>query len=118
MSPKFVTFLFLSIILLFFISNTLRVSAALNVDAFKKSPPQKNIIHQNREGKFEPNSSPKNVSYDKRSIIIDGQRILLLSGSLHYPRTTPVITFPIYFQKSKKIKKKSKNQNRTCGAPS
>ena len=28
------------------------------------------------------------VSYDNRSFIIDGQRTLLLSGAVHYPRVT------------------------------
>ncbi|XP_028092044.1 beta-galactosidase 6 isoform X1 [Camellia sinensis] len=30
-----------------------------------------------------------NVTYDGRSLIIDGQRKLLFSGSIHYPRSTP-----------------------------
>ncbi|KAK1433352.1 hypothetical protein QVD17_10262 [Tagetes erecta] len=30
-----------------------------------------------------------NVSYDGRSLIIDGHRKLLFSGSIHYPRSTP-----------------------------
>ncbi|KVG89860.1 Galactose-binding domain-like protein, partial [Cynara cardunculus var. scolymus] len=30
-----------------------------------------------------------NVSYDGRSLIIDGQRRILFSGSIHYPRSTP-----------------------------
>ncbi|XP_052198181.1 beta-galactosidase 6 isoform X2 [Diospyros lotus] len=34
-------------------------------------------------------SSSRNVTYDGRSLIIDGQRELLLSGSIHYPRSTP-----------------------------
>ncbi|XP_019152748.1 PREDICTED: beta-galactosidase 5-like isoform X2 [Ipomoea nil] len=29
------------------------------------------------------------VTYDKRAIIINGQRRILLSGSIHYPRSTP-----------------------------
>ncbi|KAL8123753.1 beta-galactosidase 3-like [Apium graveolens] len=29
------------------------------------------------------------VSYDKRAIVIDGQRRILISGSIHYPRSTP-----------------------------
>ncbi len=27
-----------------------------------------------------------NVSYDHRAILINGERLLLLSGSIHYPR--------------------------------
>eukprot|EP00250_Pteridium_aquilinum_P015845 c22797_g1_i1 orf=77-2668(+) len=30
-----------------------------------------------------------NVSYDERALVIDGQRRVLLSGSIHYPRSTP-----------------------------
>ncbi|KAF2322731.1 hypothetical protein GH714_029786 [Hevea brasiliensis] len=32
---------------------------------------------------------PVEVSYDGRSLIIDGKRELLFSGSIHYPRSTP-----------------------------
>lgn len=32
-----------------------------------------------------------NVSYDGRSLIIDGKRELLFSGSIHYPRSTPEV---------------------------
>ncbi|XLR36476.1 hypothetical protein HN51_045828 [Arachis hypogaea] len=32
-----------------------------------------------------------NVSYDGRSLIIDGQRKLLLSASIHYPRSVPAM---------------------------
>ncbi|PSS30220.1 Beta-galactosidase [Actinidia chinensis var. chinensis] len=31
----------------------------------------------------------ENVTYDGRSLIIDGQQKLLFSGSIHYPRSTP-----------------------------
>ncbi|KAI3464538.1 hypothetical protein Pfo_021201 [Paulownia fortunei] len=34
-------------------------------------------------------ASGGDVSYDGRSLIIDGQRKLLFSGSIHYPRSTP-----------------------------
>jgi len=33
-----------------------------------------------------------NVSYDGRSLIIDGQRKLLISASIHYPRSVPAVT--------------------------
>lgn len=32
------------------------------------------------------------VTYDGRSLIIDGQRKILFSGSIHYPRSTPQVT--------------------------
>lgn len=32
-----------------------------------------------------------NVTYDGRSLIIDGERRLLFSGSIHYPRSTPEV---------------------------
>jgi hypothetical protein len=38
------------------------------------------------------------VTYDKKAIIIDGQRRILISGSIHYPRSTPdVYTFLSHF---------------------
>ncbi|KAK4763055.1 hypothetical protein SAY86_008823 [Trapa natans] len=30
-----------------------------------------------------------NVSYDRKALLIDGQRRILFSGSIHYPRSTP-----------------------------
>lgn len=42
-----------------------------------------------------------NVTYDGRSLIIDGQRKILFSGSIHYPRSTPQVnqtpTTPFFF---------------------
>lgn len=32
------------------------------------------------------------VSHDGRAITIDGHRRVLLSGSIHYPRSTPEVT--------------------------
>ena len=37
----------------------------------------------------------KGVTYDGRSLIIDGQRKLLFSGSIHYPRSTPEVNVSI-----------------------
>lgn len=31
------------------------------------------------------------VSYDHKAIVIDGQRRILISGSIHYPRSTPEV---------------------------
>ena len=36
-----------------------------------------------------------NVTYDGRSLIIDGQHKILFSGSIHYPRSTPQV--PLLF---------------------
>lgn len=37
------------------------------------------------------------VSYDHKAIIIDGQRRILISGSIHYPRSTPqVLKLPMW----------------------
>ncbi|XP_048335050.2 beta-galactosidase 6 isoform X1 [Ziziphus jujuba] len=36
-----------------------------------------------------------NVTYDGRSLIIDGQRRILFSGSIHYPRSTPQMWSPL-----------------------
>ncbi|MFS7897596.1 putative beta-galactosidase [Helianthus anomalus] len=30
-----------------------------------------------------------NVTYDHRALVIDGKRRVLVSGSIHYPRSTP-----------------------------
>eukprot|EP01018_Ginkgo_biloba_P031036 Gb_40554 [translate_table: standard] len=44
--------------------------------------------------------SSANVTYDHRSIVINGQRRVLISGSIHYPRSTPEM-WPDLIQKSK-----------------
>ncbi|XP_054819914.1 beta-galactosidase 15-like [Prosopis cineraria] len=41
-----------------------------------------------------------NVSHDGRAIIIDGQRRVLISGSIHYPRSTPQM-WPDLIEKAK-----------------
>ncbi|KAF6163218.1 hypothetical protein GIB67_025082 [Kingdonia uniflora] len=41
-----------------------------------------------------------NVTYDHRALVIDGQRRLLMSGSIHYPRSTPEV-WPELIRKSK-----------------
>lgn len=46
-------------------------------------------------------SEEEEVTYDGRSLIIGGQRKLLFSGSIHYPRSTPevsIISCSIYFK--------------------
>ncbi|CAL9757532.1 unnamed protein product [Musa acuminata subsp. burmannicoides] len=40
------------------------------------------------------------VSYDHRAVVIDGKRRVLISGSIHYPRSTPEM-WPDLIQKSK-----------------
>lgn len=32
-----------------------------------------------------------NVTYDHRAMVIDGKRRVLVSGSIHYPRSTPEV---------------------------
>ncbi|EEF32103.1 beta-galactosidase, putative [Ricinus communis] len=41
-----------------------------------------------------------NVTYDHRALLIDGKRRVLISGSIHYPRSTPEM-WPGLIQKSK-----------------
>ncbi|KAK7272131.1 hypothetical protein RJT34_28551 [Clitoria ternatea] len=41
-----------------------------------------------------------NVQYDHRALLIDGKRRVLISGSIHYPRSTPEM-WPDLIQKSK-----------------
>lgn len=31
------------------------------------------------------------VSYDSKAIVVNGQRRILISGSIHYPRSTPEV---------------------------
>ncbi|TYJ34946.1 hypothetical protein E1A91_A05G203000v1 [Gossypium mustelinum] len=31
------------------------------------------------------------ITYDKKAILINGQRRILISGSIHYPRSTPEV---------------------------
>ena len=38
-----------------------------------------------------PAPAAASVTYDHRSIIINGQRRILISGSIHYPRSTPEV---------------------------
>ncbi|XP_024534038.1 beta-galactosidase 8 [Selaginella moellendorffii] len=45
-------------------------------------------------------SAAQNVSYDHRSLILNGKRRILLSGSVHYPRATPEM-WPGIIQKAK-----------------
>ena len=33
------------------------------------------------------------VSYDHRSLVINGRRRILISGSIHYPRSTPEVPY-------------------------
>ncbi|CAI9114311.1 OLC1v1015007C1 [Oldenlandia corymbosa var. corymbosa] len=40
------------------------------------------------------------VSYDNRAIVVNGQRRILISGSIHYPRSTPEM-WPDLIQKAK-----------------
>jgi hypothetical protein len=36
-----------------------------------------------------------NVTYDHRALVIDGVRRVLVSGSIHYPRSTPEVSLGI-----------------------
>ncbi|KAE9612961.1 putative beta-galactosidase [Lupinus albus] len=38
---------------------------------------------------FVPHLVHSNVTYDRKAILINGQRRILFSGSIHYPRSTP-----------------------------
>lgn len=37
------------------------------------------------------------VTYDRKTIIINGQRKILISGSIHYPRSTPDVLLLFFF---------------------
>ncbi|KAL2328638.1 hypothetical protein Fmac_022065 [Flemingia macrophylla] len=49
---------------------------------------------------YAPSSFCANVTYDHRALVIDGKRRVLISGSIHYPRSTPEM-WPDLIQKSK-----------------
>uniref|UniRef100_A0A2P2M5S3 beta-galactosidase n=1 Tax=Rhizophora mucronata TaxID=61149 RepID=A0A2P2M5S3_RHIMU len=49
---------------------------------------------------FTATSNGAHVSYDHRALVIDGKRRVLISGSIHYPRSTPEM-WPGLIQKSK-----------------
>ncbi|RHN75922.1 putative glycosidase [Medicago truncatula] len=49
---------------------------------------------------FLPKMFCTNVDYDHRALVIDGKRRVLISGSIHYPRSTPQM-WPDLIQKSK-----------------
>ncbi|XP_058757536.1 beta-galactosidase 8-like [Vicia villosa] len=51
-------------------------------------------------GVYVPACFCANVSYDHRALLIDGKRRVLISGSIHYPRSTPQM-WPDLIQKSK-----------------
>lgn len=51
-------------------------------------------------GLLEMTVSGASVSYDHRALVIDGKRRVLISGSIHYPRSTPEM-WPDLIQKSK-----------------
>ena len=38
------------------------------------------------------------VSYDHKAIIVNGQRRILISGSIHYPRSTPEVRSPTLWE--------------------
>lgn len=44
------------------------------------------------EDKVEEKKKSKGVTYDGTSLIINGKRELLYSGSVHYPRSTPDVS--------------------------
>ena len=46
-------------------------------------------------------SRAANVTYDHRALVIDGVRRVLVSGSIHYPRSTPdVRVHSLYLSRS------------------
>ena len=46
-------------------------------------------------------SATASVTYDHRAIIINGKRRILISGSIHYPRSTPEVLFVFFFYNTK-----------------
>ena len=52
------------------------------------------------QAKYLATGKPYNVSYDHRAILFNGERTLLMSGSVHYPRSTPEM-WPSILRQSK-----------------
>lgn len=52
------------------------------------------------------------VSYDGRSLMIDGERKMLFSGSIHYPRSTPHVCLSLSFFIHLSISSKLSNTTR------
>ncbi|XVE93849.1 hypothetical protein REPUB_Repub01dG0230300 [Reevesia pubescens] len=69
------------ILLLTFLS-TLLVTSSFAHDKKKRNK-------DDDDGDGDDNNVIKSVTYDGRSIIVNGKRQLLFSGSIHYPRSTP-----------------------------
>lgn len=44
-------------------------------------------------GLFAPVEVEGSVSYDSKAIAINGKRRILISGSIHYPRSSPEVIF-------------------------
>ena len=49
------------------------------------------------EGYYWEKGLSATVTYDHRSLVIDGKRRILQSGSIHYPRSTPEVNFNLIF---------------------
>lgn len=47
---------------------------------------------------FIENGIASSVTYDSKALVIDGQRRILFSGSIHYPRTTPEVNEDLVFR--------------------
>ena len=45
-----------------------------------------------------------NVTYDGRSLIINGEHKILFSGEIHYPRSTPQVFYCLFDYYSDQIK--------------
>lgn len=54
-----------------------------------------------KNGAKKKKKNSKEVTYDGTSLIIDGKRELLYSGSIHYPRSTPEVY--IHFNHSNNV---------------
>lgn len=44
--------------------------------------------------------NPRRIGYDGRAVVVDGRRALVVGGSVHYPRSTPLL-WPDLFRRSR-----------------
>lgn len=81
------------LLVIFFLSTLLIAYSNANVEEI-----QKGTEEGDEEGKV-GGQKAQGVTYDARSLIINGKRELLFSGAIHYPRSTPdvcIFFFSLY----------------------
>jgi len=71
---------------------------SITAHVIAQSHPYGQSVHQTPSAYDLVRGSPYKVSYDSRALLINGDRVLLQSGSVHYPRAPPDMWKPIIDQ--------------------